>query len=1186
MATKDSRDRLRSRENHSLQSRKIPKSKERRQTRPWLSGFSNPENPKPAQEVAARAETERGDVAQTKSNGAKKPHSMVDFTESRTVPDSRPGDSHMATVLQQNHQQNNKGCGSKTKASCSKSQHVDTKQTHRATKHDPPNGNGDFSCNDTQPNRVSQHCDTKETDGTAKQVPPDDSGYSGVPSTSPTAKSAVSIAMQNTSVGATAAASAKDVSTAGETVVKNAASTRVPLAANRPDPVDPLPVAQVVERALEAQSPDVDFQQEISRLKSLSSESFSVADINPEIFSAISKYIDLVNMKEKSATHHIDGAATATTAQSDDDYEPFLRSLSSESVEDVALIDPQRLAEVGEYIDVLRQKSSGSFSIAKDDHGACEDFSRIESFLERGDAGSNDLLAYLSQQAAQNKSRDPCLGSVVHEDPPTTCASATSEEVISQSDLGLAASMSEDNPHRDKESKVAGTITGDDEHSAFDVEDKYAVQATGSGSVTEEQQGYPDKYVSEATESDSADTESPAVEEQSLPDHLTTEIIADAASCALKRDRKAKTLPTIQTRFDPTHAESSIELVGEILSPDASASFEGDELQPFDRYRSASGDKAACTCSSTAKSSITMFREFLSCEEAQGSDKTPLADRSMAVTEDEFADNEAVEERPLELSNERKEDDGIDGEREAADNKGPPPPDISSQLVEAIRKLYPLLAGLDNFFDKELDAFEELIRYSFPLIDGKEPTALHVSQILSRAKKLSISLDAADRFLEANSLLLRTMDSAQSTEDDQPLEGDRRLLSFLGDILKLIDSYVKQGEAGSIERIGVVTSHQIASTTGEESVEVEVNDGYISKEDALRANDEPWWEVAARLNGAAVDETEFLQFSESRVTDSFALEPDVASNSGGKPTNNVEEDIDQFWKQRKTAQEQQSRLTRKTKSRQRRKRRPRVDSTSQSGSNSTRTSKSLFSSETSATSYDEKVKEAWTRIRKKGSMLHREMIREAPSSAAPDPINAVAAVSNILQRTTPSERRNRNHFPFSNSWRKPYAQRTQNHDGFLGIDVHSLFDSSSVQTRRHHLDDQPWESRNVKQRFLHEQSVSLSRNWFGSLAPTKGNKRVHLPVCRPASMEMPMQASAWTEEWYRPKNPYRDLLKRDDDDDDESEDASWEEIPECGKIKNVKLKIGDRISRVTPDLTSSLRRSRWRKKHFQHHFPY
>jgi hypothetical protein len=172
--------------------------------------------------------------------------------------------------------------------------------------------------------------------------------------------------------------------------------------------------------------------------------------------------------------------------------------------------------------------------------------------------------------------------------------------------------------------------------------------------------------------------------------------------------------------------------------------------------------------------------------------------------------------------------------------------------------------------------------------------------------------------------------------------------------------------------------------------------------------------------------------------------------------------------------------------------------------------------------------------------------------------------------------------------------------------VYSLYDSSEAITTSHMLDLKPWENREVKQLFLYEQSIAFCRKWFGRFRELEGI-RVHQPVARPKSMEMPMRINEWSEDWYtspwaaplgsnlsgsvagsgrRPKvgrrrlGPYR--VPGEDD-----SCSSWGEIPECGTIKNVKLKIGERISRVTPDLTSSLRRSRWRKKHFPRGtFPY
>jgi hypothetical protein len=69
--------------------------------------------------------------------------------------------------------------------------------------------------------------------------------------------------------------------------------------------------------------------------------------------------------------------------------------------------------------------------------------------------------------------------------------------------------------------------------------------------------------------------------------------------------------------------------------------------------------------------------------------------------------------------------------------------------------------------------------------------------------------------------------------------------------------------------------------------------------------------------------------------------------------------------------------------------------------------------------------------------------------------------------------------------------------------------------------------------------------------------------------------------------PYANPFGQYGGDEPVDDKGSWEEIPECGKLKNVILKPGDHISRVKPDSTSCLRRSRWQKKNFpQGTFPY
>lgn len=48
-----------------------------------------------------------------------------------------------------------------------------------------------------------------------------------------------------------------------------------------------------------------------------------------------------------------------------------------------------------------------------------------------------------------------------------------------------------------------------------------------------------------------------------------------------------------------------------------------------------------------------------------------------------------------------------------------------------------------------------------------------------------------------------------------------------------------------------------------------------------------------------------------------------------------------------------------------------------------------------------------------------------------------------------------------------------------------------------------------------------------------------------------------------------------------------DDAPQCGTLTNVKPNIGERVTRIHPDYTSQLRRSRWRMKYFPHgSFPY
>jgi hypothetical protein len=236
-----------------------------------------------------------------------------------------------------------------------------------------------------------------------------------------------------------------------------------------------------------------------------------------------------------------------------------------------------------------------------------------------------------------------------------------------------------------------------------------------------------------------------------------------------------------------------------------------------------------------------------------------------------------------------------------------------------------------------------------------------------------------------------------------------------------------------------------------------------------------------------------------------------------------------------------------------------------------------------------------------------------------DGVRAAEGLSNFMF--------NRSSFVFARrNWKLSYKQRTRGHTGYFDVDVHSLQESATFGAGDWPQDETPWELRFVRQRFLHERSLSFSRNWFGTLENVNGNDKIKAPVCKPKSMEMPMENipedGEWNPEWYTTWMARKNMPKPapeaeresetevdetdgdssfDDDISDEGseesgsytdsssfiDDDEWEEAPECGKIINVKQKIGEHVTRVHYDYTSSLRRSRWRKKYFpKGSFPY
>lgn len=170
---------------------------------------------------------------------------------------------------------------------------------------------------------------------------------------------------------------------------------------------------------------------------------------------------------------------------------------------------------------------------------------------------------------------------------------------------------------------------------------------------------------------------------------------------------------------------------------------------------------------------------------------------------------------------------------------------------------------------------------------------------------------------------------------------------------------------------------------------------------------------------------------------------------------------------------------------------------------------------------------------------------------------------------------------------------------------------------------------------------------IGKAQRCRGNDRVKERVAHPKSMEMPMESKPhpeeWTREWYKTWEapPHRsssrsvtsssytgtgtgscsasdepttetgrvtapghthsssscndsvasystsDNFTSEGEDTDVDGSYYYEDTPQCGELINVKPKIGERVSRIHPDYTSQLRRSRWRLKYFPRGtFPY
>jgi len=525
-------------------------------------------------------------------------------------------------------------------------------------------------------------------------------------------------------------------------------------------------------------------------------------------------------------------------------------------------------------------------------------------------------------------------------------------------------------------------------------------------------------------------------------------------------------------------------------------------------------------------------------------------------------------------------------------------------------ELYEMLSENEKPTKEQLNKFEELMELTFPSFDCKQASAIECARIQVQARRKNVPVAITKALLDALQALPEqeinlNLKSGPPIEVVRLMSQQDRLGFLIGRMLAVKDA----------ERRRNVMIYSVGATFSEEAFEVDLNGdfrvttrSYAGSESS--EDDDQWWEAADKLSKQVVKAQASECYSvRDDMSASISSNASEDSDTSDNTKSTADRQIIEYWANRKST-------AKPRKSYQKAGVRAPIPANESFGSHSY-SSMSHPSIESDEVSWIRKRSMAiWPKTSNNQGWLPS---RKHDSSIVfvvnkPRPIDAVRTTRDFV---CPGfiKKRNRG-LPGTNQWREPYKTRTKHHPGYFTVDVNSLYETSKVQTQPHPLDSKPWEHRLVKQRFLHEQSISYSRNWFGAARKVYGNDKLVMPVCRPKSMEMPMKAGEWTEEWYqKPWTSYSDssmdssscseelesqtsrsemdqLRRRyrtgeHSEDDDDDENGSWEDIPECGTIRNVKLKIGERISRVTPDITSSLRRSRWRRKFFPRGtFPY
>ena len=105
----------------------------------------------------------------------------------------------------------------------------------------------------------------------------------------------------------------------------------------------------------------------------------------------------------------------------------------------------------------------------------------------------------------------------------------------------------------------------------------------------------------------------------------------------------------------------------------------------------------------------------------------------------------------------------------------------------------------------------------------------------------------------------------------------------------------------------------------------------------------------------------------------------------------------------------------------------------------------------------------------------------------------------------------------------------------------------------------------------------------GRFTKEKGNEKIRGRLCqhpKPVKLHWNTvpEAGAWEEEWYTSWQNFRQNPNNLALENGPSEETKELEVPRVGILTTIRLKPGERVSRVTYEHTSHVRHSRFRKK--------